>query len=226
MSLSSRRFAASFRFSLAFSLASALLVAAATPAHAFEDGVPLQDPPEPFAYQLGHTGQIVGGVQGSMGVSDDEHVTTSHTTATSGTITADVFVVGGLSFGVGSTLSYHHTRVDDAPLVRSLSKNSHSVSTIEWEIQPHLRLGFYLPLANRLALWPVASVGTEWVFAHADGYEARGPSLHVSGELGVIVPIVEHLFVRVAPRIERRFGDELAGDGVETRLALGVGGYF
>jgi hypothetical protein len=191
-------------------------------------------PSVPISHRIGVPGQIVIGGQGSLGIDsyESENGAQSHITAMGIAATTDVFVVRGLSLGLGTGLNVSHATFEGGG-----GSGVPLQTRTAWGFAPSLRVGAYFPVGDHFGLWPLVSVGGEWGWWSASMTGPLGSAeddgswraLTIAGELGAIVPLSDGLFLRIAPRIERRASEvdgEAMGRNVSARIALGLGGYF
>jgi len=148
--------------------------------------------------KLGDPGTVAIGGQAGGGVSRDDAMGTMRTQqwGISGALIGDVFIAKNLSLGAVGAGTHFFTRGVSSTGSTKTNGNAAMVAA---------RLGYYLPISERVGFWPVLQVGHEhqWSsIAYSDGFDdTTGPAVSWTGGLSaqILVHLSEHLYLRAVP---------------------------
>lgn len=138
--------------------------------------------------------------------------------------TVDVFVGGGLTLGAAATISHS----------RGSSPGSDSGASATY-LQPGLQVGYFAPIGEHAAFWPVLRGGYGFSWSHLENegrsFEHSSRSWELSLTPNVLLRPTKTFFVRLAPGVlayrATTVSTQSAGGfgflGVSPQFALGVG---
>lgn len=161
-------------------------------------------------------------IAGSLALTGGSISGENRPTSRSGGLTAlptiDVFVGGGLTLGAAAGVSHWRASTPGYP------------ATSWTQLQPGLQVGYFTPIGEHAAFWPVmrASYGVTWAPRASDG--ASGDTTTRAFELSLTPNILlrptKTFFVRLAPGVLAYRATIVSPNAVGAFGALGVGGQF
>jgi hypothetical protein len=134
--------------------------------------------------------------------------------------TIDAFVAKNISLGLSAGVARMSSNVRD-------SSGDRYVHSTAWDVSP--RVGVFVPISDRAALWPYASVG--YARQHFESFS--GSALRGTVGLQLTYAVSDHLYLRFSPgglTVQRSFVDgsnaTAVQAGVNGMIGVGVGGWF
>jgi hypothetical protein len=192
-----------------------------------------EERPESGGVPFAGAGQVALGGYGTVSRnSTSQDGATYTTTGVTVAPLADVFVLDRVSVGAGLTFGYMRSQSD--------ANGTHADARTVLA-RPTLRLGWYLPLGEKVGFWPVVSLG--YGYASSDGTSTTGSvttggSSHAkSSAIGLDAQLVFHVadrwFVRAVPAagyVSSGSGAGIGAVGASTGLLggflVGLGGWM
>ncbi|GAC1352839.1 MAG: hypothetical protein NVS3B20_17460 [Polyangiales bacterium] len=161
---------------------------------------------------------VLGGTEGTTGVSLSP--------------TFDFFVMKGLSVGTGLDFGYSKTtsRTHDWS-----SGVTNEVRTTYLSLRPTLRIGYYLPLSERIGFWPIVRAGFSRAWEKSETDDVVSPSVSDSSwpeksfigfSAQIIARLDDHWFLNIAPFVASasKFDNSgLLGARLNGNIMLGIG---
>ena len=148
------------------------------------DEVPI-DMGKPSTVVLG--GAFGANVRKADSIPGYEQSSTSVTTQVLG----DVFVGRNVSLGLGIGGSYISTSYKSADTGDYSSHGS--------ALNLALRLGYYVPISNRVGFWPAVSGDITFAKTNGPGIDGTGTTKEISLLAQLVLHVDEHWFVRLSP---------------------------
>lgn len=177
------------------------------------------------AKSFGDPGTVVMSGSFSGSYSHDQSEQRDMTTkAVSTSAMVDVFVVPNVSVGVSGSFGYGKSTYPD---LAGQDRNNRFYSG-----SGALRVGYYLPLGERVGLWPVVSAAINRTnFLGDDGGELDVRGRSVSAIAQIVFHVAPHWFLRVAPGLVAYSTSKGVGGGPGIGasapfLGVGFGGYW
>ncbi len=159
-------------------------------------------------------GALMGGRHSSTPTPGSEQSSSSVTAS----ITGDLFVARNVSLGVGigggySTFTYRTTELGES--------SNHQAA-----VGAALRLGYYIPISNRVGLWPVVSAGLTYAKTTGTIAEGTGSTKEIDLLAQVIFHVDEHWFLRLQPGLVAYSSSTGFGGGLAPVFGGGFGAHF
>jgi hypothetical protein len=165
-----------------------------------------------LALKLGDPGTT--SISGSIGAQHHK-VSDTQQTAFGASVLLDHFVASNVSLGIGVSGSSLRARPD--PDVRSSA------------VMGSLRAGYFIPLGDRAAFWPVARVG----FGKQWQSDTSATALEAAIDVQLTYAISDHLYLRATPGgVAAHFRTADGGNarsvsaGFNGIMFFGIGGWF
>ena len=119
--------------------------------------------------------------------------------------------VGRFTLGSGVSLTYSRQNVNGAEETQT-----------SFQLAP--RVGYLVPLAAEVYLWPRASAGVLYAESSATGYSTSDLSAFVAGaDLLLVVGLAPHFFLTVGPTVSLEWAGDVGSTlGVGANVGLGV----
>jgi hypothetical protein len=182
--------------------------------------------PAASAEKLGDVGTI--SISGAVTAQNSKHSSTAgdaEATMIGGAAMIDRFFLPNVSVGVGVGGSYWFN---------GQQPGSNDPSVRAKGINGSLRLGYFIPLGERAAFWPVARVGVSGDWTTPSGRSTHhGRTIDTGLDVQLTYAISDHLYLRATPGgLQARFYRHDGGNsrqvsaGFNNMMFFGVGGWF